>query len=224
MTGAAAALRHGARILAAMAVDSVARSSRGHPTWRSPRGRTPPASRTGFVVAADDGSRLHFLDWGGCRGATTRRQPACSSAGPPPAGGVVVAGRAAGRPGEADVAADLRGQGLSDAPMTGYDPATLAAMPSRSRRAPGCSPAADRRRGPRVRRRSSPSRGRGARGAVRGLVLDEDSPDTCHIASTSDARQCKQHECSPRHHMNAAGEEEKSALDVCSVRVRTGSG
>ena len=85
----------------------------------------------GFVVAADDGSRLHFLDWGGPSGEMAGEaaagtpgvlllpgllQPASSWS--PVARRLASATRV--------VVADLRGQGLSDAPMTGYDPATLA--------------------------------------------------------------------------------------------------
>jgi len=89
----------------------------------------------GYVVEADDGSRLHFLDWGGPRGGpagdTTPGEPA------PPAvlllPGLLqpastwapVARRLAGV--RRTVAADLRGQGLSDAPFEGYDLETLAA-------------------------------------------------------------------------------------------------
>ena len=76
----------------------------------------------GFVVLAEGDIRLHFLDWGG-----------------PPAGGdalmlpgllqpawswAPVARRIAAR--RHTVVADLRGHGLSDAPMDGYDLETLA--------------------------------------------------------------------------------------------------
>jgi pimeloyl-ACP methyl ester carboxylesterase len=78
----------------------------------------------GFVVAADDGSRLHFLDWGtpsdadgpGVLLVPGLLQPASSWA--PVARRLARARRT--------VVADLRGQGLSDSPMTGYDRATLA--------------------------------------------------------------------------------------------------
>ncbi len=92
----------------------------------------PALEPEGFVVLADGGIRLHFLDWSGPRRAG-------SAVGPAGKGGVLlvpgllqpawswapVARRlaAVGR----TVVADLRGHGLSDAPMDGYDPATLAA-------------------------------------------------------------------------------------------------
>ena len=77
----------------------------------------------GFVVAADDGSRLHFLDWAtpsddgpGVLLVPGLLQPASSWA--PVARRLARARRT--------IVADLRGQGLSDSPMTGYDLATLA--------------------------------------------------------------------------------------------------
>ena len=89
----------------------------------------PAAEPVGFLVTADDGTRIHFQDWGAPAGA----------AGPVPAPGVVlvpgllaaawtwapVARRLAGT--RRAVVADLRGHGLSDAPPDGYDLATLAA-------------------------------------------------------------------------------------------------
>jgi pimeloyl-ACP methyl ester carboxylesterase len=85
----------------------------------------------GFVVAADDGSRLHFLDWGGpvleVPNAAAEMAPGVlllpgllqpASSWSPVARRLASVARV--------VVADLRGQGLSDAPMTGYDPATLA--------------------------------------------------------------------------------------------------
>jgi pimeloyl-ACP methyl ester carboxylesterase len=81
----------------------------------------PAAEPQGFVVQADDETRLHFLDWGG-----------------PPPGALLIHGiaqtawtwtpvarrlRAATRV----VAMDLRGHGLSEAPTTGWDADTLAA-------------------------------------------------------------------------------------------------
>jgi pimeloyl-ACP methyl ester carboxylesterase len=86
----------------------------------------PAAEPEGFLVTADDGTRIHFHDWG---------VPAGESPGP----GVVlvpglvgaawmwapVARRLAGA--RRTVVADLRGHGLSDAPSTGYALGTLAA-------------------------------------------------------------------------------------------------
>ncbi len=90
----------------------------------------------GFLVAADDGTRIHFHDWGGpARPATGAmaglgearapgvvlmpglHQPAWSWA--PVARRLAVVART--------VVTDLRGHGLSDAPQDGYDLATLAA-------------------------------------------------------------------------------------------------
>jgi len=88
----------------------------------------PDADREpeGYVVTADDGTRIHFLDWGG---------PADGGGGPgvlllpgivqPAWTWAPVARRLATV--RRVVVADLRGQGLSDAPMTGYDVDTLAA-------------------------------------------------------------------------------------------------
>jgi pimeloyl-ACP methyl ester carboxylesterase len=86
----------------------------------------PDADREpeGFVVGADDGSRLHFLDWGapsdddgvGVLLVPGLLQPASSWA--PVARRLARARRT--------VVSDLRGQGLSDSPMTGYDLSTLA--------------------------------------------------------------------------------------------------
>ena len=88
-------------------------------------GPDPDREPEGFVVAADDGSRLHFLDWGapadddgpGVLLVPGLLQPASSWA--PVARRLARARRT--------VVSDLRGQGLSDSPMTGYDAATLAA-------------------------------------------------------------------------------------------------
>ena len=86
----------------------------------------PDADREpeGFVVGADDGSRLHFLDWGapsdddgvGVLLVPGLLQPASSWA---PVGRRLARARRT-------VVSDLRGQGLSDSPMTGYDRSTLA--------------------------------------------------------------------------------------------------
>ncbi len=83
----------------------------------------PAADPEGFLVAADDGTRIHFLDWGG---------PADGAPGV-----LLVPGLLSGAWVWAPVArrlvhvrrtavADLRGHGLSDAPMAGYDLATMA--------------------------------------------------------------------------------------------------
>jgi pimeloyl-ACP methyl ester carboxylesterase len=84
----------------------------------------PALEPEGFVVTADDGTRIHFLDWGGpADGAEPGVlllpglvQPAWTWA--PVARRLAAVRRV--------VAADLRGQGLSDSPMAGYDFATLA--------------------------------------------------------------------------------------------------
>jgi pimeloyl-ACP methyl ester carboxylesterase len=107
----------------------------------------PAAEPEGYIVAADDGTRLHFLDWGTPPGAI----------GDPPGARPVDdaddaddAGRPSGLPGVLllhglagtawswapvarrlagilhVVAPDARGHGLSDAPTRGYDAATLA--------------------------------------------------------------------------------------------------
>ena len=82
----------------------------------------PAAAPEGFLVTADDGTKLHFHDWGGPEAAEARLllvpgllQPAWSWA--------PVARRLSGL--ARVVVADLRGQGLSDAPMEGYDLSTL---------------------------------------------------------------------------------------------------
>jgi pimeloyl-ACP methyl ester carboxylesterase len=84
----------------------------------------PASEPTGYVVVADSGDRIHFLDWGG---------PAGSASGP----GVVlvhglsntawswapVARRMAAM--RRTVAMDLRGHGLSDSPTSRYELETL---------------------------------------------------------------------------------------------------
>lgn len=85
----------------------------------------PDAVPEGYLVTADDGTRLHFLDWGVAEGGGDGPgvllipgilQPAWSWA--------PVARRLARE--RRTVIADLRGHGLSDAPADGYDLATLA--------------------------------------------------------------------------------------------------
>jgi pimeloyl-ACP methyl ester carboxylesterase len=84
----------------------------------------PAAEPEGFLVTADDGTKLHFHDWGGPDRSELGVlllpglvQPAWSWA--------PVARRLRGT--APTVVADLRGQGLSDAPMEGYDLPTLGA-------------------------------------------------------------------------------------------------
>ncbi len=88
--------------------------------------RAPPpaddaAEPVGYVVATDDGVRIHFLDWGGAADA----------------GVILLHGLAATTWSWATVArrlprlarvvaVDLRGHGLSDAPTEGYEPDALA--------------------------------------------------------------------------------------------------
>jgi pimeloyl-ACP methyl ester carboxylesterase len=102
----------------------------------------PAAEPEGFVVLADGDVRLHFLDWGGPAAGTTElgRSAAGTPTVPRAAAAAVlllpgllgpawtwapVARRLSGS--RHAVVADLRGQGLSDSPMHGYDPVTLAA-------------------------------------------------------------------------------------------------
>jgi len=90
-------------------------------------------------VLADGGVRLHFLDWGGPAAADTGAIAAAAGAADADAGAALllpgllqpawiwapVARRLASL--RRTVIADLRGQGLSDAPMAGYDRDSLAA-------------------------------------------------------------------------------------------------
>jgi pimeloyl-ACP methyl ester carboxylesterase len=81
----------------------------------------PAAEPQGFVVQADDETRLHFLDWGGpLPGALLIHGIAQTAWTWTP---VARRLRAATRV----VAMDLRGHGLSEAPTTGWDADTLAA-------------------------------------------------------------------------------------------------
>jgi pimeloyl-ACP methyl ester carboxylesterase len=87
----------------------------------------PAAEPEGYLVTADDGTRIHFHDWGG---------PSAAGGGAAP-GVVMVPGLLAPAWSWAPVArrlggerrtvvVDLRGHGLSDAPQAGYDLGTLA--------------------------------------------------------------------------------------------------
>ena len=99
------------------------------PVSYGPMDADPAAEPEGFLVTADDGTKLHFHDWGGPPPADAEAgdagllllpgllQPAWSWA--------PVARRVRGL--ARTVVADLRGQGLSDAPMSGYDLPTLGA-------------------------------------------------------------------------------------------------
>ena len=90
----------------------------------------PDASATpaGFVVIADDGTRIHFLDWGGPETDVGPDRPTVllihglaqtGLAWTPVARRLRRVARV--------VAMDLRGHGLSDSPLEGYDAETLAA-------------------------------------------------------------------------------------------------
>jgi pimeloyl-ACP methyl ester carboxylesterase len=106
----------------------------------------PALEPLGFVVLADDGSRLHFLDWGPAAsgpgtaaGGVTGPHGQLADDETPPAQAAVLllpgllqpawswapVARRLARVART-VVADLRGQGLSDAPMDGYDLVTLA--------------------------------------------------------------------------------------------------
>lgn len=112
-----------------------------------PEGPAAPApdltvEPSGFVVTADDGARIHFLEWSRPvvpAGSDAPGAPAGPGArgAPPPMGVLLVHGVAqtawAWAPVARRLAAtahvvapDLRGHGLSDAPADGYDLATLA--------------------------------------------------------------------------------------------------
>jgi pimeloyl-ACP methyl ester carboxylesterase len=94
----------------------------------------PTAEPSGFVVLDDDGRRIHFLDWGGPDPYLGSALPARSG----PTGVLLVHGIAqtawlwspVARRVRRDarvIAMDLLGHGLSDAPVDGYDGASLAA-------------------------------------------------------------------------------------------------
>ena len=82
------------------------------------------AEPEGFLVTTDDGTRIHFVDWGGPPGGIpgVLLVPGLLA---PSWTWAPVARRLRRR--RRTVVTDLRGHGLSDAPMTGYDVATLAA-------------------------------------------------------------------------------------------------
>ncbi len=94
----------------------------------------PAAEPAGFVVASDDGTRIHFLDWDGeaaTDGSGSATQPVVRP------GVLLLHGLASTawswtpvarrlRRVARVVAMDLRGHGLSDAPTEGYEPDTLA--------------------------------------------------------------------------------------------------
>lgn len=129
-------------MLAAMAHDPEPPAAQGVEPW-SPDPRLAPepdagAEPQGYVVAGG-GVRIHFHDWGGPAGtdADARGVPSVSVAtgrGPallllpgllqPAWSWAPVARRL--RRARRTVVADLRGQGLSDAPSDGYDLGTLA--------------------------------------------------------------------------------------------------
>ena len=91
----------------------------------------PGAEPAGFIVATDDDVRLHFHDWSAASGGSAT--PSAAIAGAlllpgllQPAWSWAPVARRLFRAAPV-AAADLRGQGLSDAPMDGYDVDTLAA-------------------------------------------------------------------------------------------------
>jgi pimeloyl-ACP methyl ester carboxylesterase len=81
----------------------------------------PAAEPVGYVVATDDGVRIHFLDWDGAQGAGVillHGLAATAWSWAPVARRLRGVARV--------VAVDLRGHGLSDAPAEGYEPDALA--------------------------------------------------------------------------------------------------
>src|SRR2546423_10727967 len=122
---AAAALRHVRPILASVTAVAAQLDAAGAP---APNMAAEPG---GFVVVVDRNDRIHFLDWGGPDAPDEPDGPET-----PPATLLIhglsstawvwapVARRL--RRATRTVALDLRGHGLSDAPTTGYDRATLA--------------------------------------------------------------------------------------------------
>jgi pimeloyl-ACP methyl ester carboxylesterase len=79
------------------------------------------AQPDGFVVTADDGARIHFLDWGGTGPGVVLIHGIVQTAWT----WTPVARRVRGV--RCTIAMDLRGHGLSDAPTEGWDADTLAA-------------------------------------------------------------------------------------------------
>jgi len=99
----------------------------------------PAVEPAGYVVASDDGHRIHFLDWGPARAAAAGRPQAAdaSPAADAVPGVLLLPGLASTAWSWAAVARrlstsarvvamDLRGHGLSDSPTEGYEPDTLA--------------------------------------------------------------------------------------------------
>ena len=84
----------------------------------------PAAEPQGFVVEADGGTRIHFLDWGGPTAASAPRVLLVHGLAQTAWAWTAVARRL--RATARVVAVDLRGHGLSDSPTDGYDPDTLA--------------------------------------------------------------------------------------------------
>ncbi len=94
------------------------------------------ANPSGFVVVVEPADRVHFLDWGGPARSAATAEGTSEAAGAGGPGVLLVHGIAQTawiwtpvarrlireRP---TVALDLRGHGLSDAPTSGYDEATL---------------------------------------------------------------------------------------------------
>ena len=80
------------------------------------------ATPEGYLVTAPDGTRIHFLDWGGVGAPGVVLVPGLLE---PASSWAPVARRLARA--RRTVVADLRGQGLSDAPPGGYDLDALAA-------------------------------------------------------------------------------------------------
>jgi len=89
-------------------------------------GPDPAAEPEGFVVLAEGDVQLHFLDWGGPQAGPAAPAALLLPGLLGPASVWAPVARRLSRVRRA-VVADLRGQGLSDSPMHGYDGDTLAA-------------------------------------------------------------------------------------------------